>query len=780
MFLQMALLAPGMSTDNASANAGSDNVSFGGVSEQFKSLFLEGVDVNDEVTGGGTSLSNASRLVFPQESVREFQVLSNQYSVEFGRSATGVINVLTKSGTNQLLGRGYYFLRDKAFDKPNAFASGKTPFRQQQYGATLGGPIREDRVHFFGTYERQVFDDVVTVRMPAFVLPIITDPRTEIPRPLRQHNAFGKVTASLSPAHYLTLMGLFAKTRKDNQDLGGTLAGDAGDNERAHNFFFVGALTSVLTNNFTNELRIAAGQAKLERVPSGALGPSIVFPSITFGQANNHPQGRDQRNYIAMNTVNWHHEGALGTHDIKAGLEANIVKGTNHVNTTLNGNYLFLEDRLPMAGDPTTYPVRYQVRTGDINLTQPLNMYAAFIEDRWRPWSPLTLSIGLRYDRQFWRGSLDGADVPTDIPSGEFWTRFVAGDLQGINYKFMPNDPTNLAPRVGFAWDPGTDGRMVIRGGFGMFFQHIPMATGQGIVRQYPNVFLQSYENDVRVTRVPNLAFPATPAVSELPALATGTVGVPNPVGRFPHTEQFSIGAQRQVASNMAISADFVHTLGLHFPRSYNVNARQSDGSYPLVANGRIMNVNDYGNRIHGNQLQVRLDRRLANNLSFQSSYTYLRLFQFQNVPVDKPESKRGLRPGHQRCPSSAGAERRLQIAVRCSARRRHDGLVGRALHHHHRLRCERRSRRERTADRGRHDVPPNSARGDSYFDTDLRISKRFKLGTRQLEILWEMFNLFNTKNFGGYQGNQRSVLFGQPSFALAPFQGQLGIRFDF
>ena len=206
-FVDLALLAPGVTVDTASANSATDSISFGGFNEQFKSLWLEGIDINDEVTGGGSGLSNASRHTFSQESVQEFQIVANQYSVEFGRSGSGVINILTKSGSNRLAGRGYYFLRDDAFDKPNAFATGKVPFRQQQFGATLAGPIVRDRVHYFASYERQIYDDVVTVNIPAFVLPIITDPRTEVPRPLRQHNFFGKLTATMSPRHYLSATG---------------------------------------------------------------------------------------------------------------------------------------------------------------------------------------------------------------------------------------------------------------------------------------------------------------------------------------------------------------------------------------------------------------------------------------------------------------------------------------------------------------------------------------------------------------------------------------------
>ena len=201
-------------------------------------------------------------------------------------------------------GRGYYFLRDDAFDKPNAFATGKVPFRQQQFGATLGGPIVRDRVHYFASYERQIYDDVVTVNIPAFVVPLMTDPRTEVPRPLRQHNLFGKLTATLSSRHYFSFTGMYGNQDRQAQDLGGNIAGDGGFNEKAHDVYLAGAVTSVFTNNFTNQLRIAYSDAVKDRFPSGAPGPRIIFPSISFGQATNFPQTRQQLNYIVMNTMN--------------------------------------------------------------------------------------------------------------------------------------------------------------------------------------------------------------------------------------------------------------------------------------------------------------------------------------------------------------------------------------------------------------------------------------------------------------------------------------------
>ncbi len=146
-FLDLTLLAPGVVADQGSASGGqTDSISFGGMSENYKSVWLEGVDFNDEVTGGGSSLSSATRIALAQEAIQEFQVMANSYSAEFGRSASGAINILTKSGGNQVRGAGFYFRRDDAFDKPNYFAVTVPPFKIEQYGATVGGPVKQNKL----------------------------------------------------------------------------------------------------------------------------------------------------------------------------------------------------------------------------------------------------------------------------------------------------------------------------------------------------------------------------------------------------------------------------------------------------------------------------------------------------------------------------------------------------------------------------------------------------------------------------------------------------------
>lgn len=780
-FVDLALLAPGVTVDTASANSATDSISFGGFNEQFKSLWLEGIDINDEVTGGGSGLSNASRHTFSQESVQEFQIVANQYSVEFGRSGSGVINILTKSGTNRVSGRGYYFLRDDAFDQPNAFATGKVPFRQQQFGGTLGGPIIKDRVHYFGSYERQIYDDVVTVNVPAFVVPLMKDPRTEVPRGLRQHNVFGKVTATLSPRHYVSATGMYGNQDRTAQDLGGNIAGDGGFNEKAHDVYLAGAVTSVFTNNFTNQLRLAYSDAVKDRFPSGDPGPRIIFPSISFGQATNFPQTREQLNYIVMNTANYHLDGGAGTHDFKGGFEINLSRGPRTINTAFNGEFLFLQDRLPEPGVLSTYPARYRTATGSGALDRDVDMFAFFLEDNWRARRGLTLSAGVRYDLQFLRGDLDGEAVPTDIPAEQFWARFVDGDMSGRNWMAYPNDFNNVGPRVGFAWDPRDNGRMVVRGGYGVFFDQIWTNDTGNVVQNYPNVFTRQLANDVRVTAVPNTFFPNAPPASLLSATGSTSVQVPNPGAESPSTQQSSIGIQRQIAANTSVSADYIHVLGLHFRRAYNANARRANGTFPLLPAGTVITVGDYGNRIHSDQVQLKFERRLANNFSLRTSYTYMHVSQFLETAVDKTnlDADRGPAANDTRHRMVISSVSRLPFEIQfgtiISAMSAPPYNITTGVDSN-----GDRDINERPIENGSM-IAPFSARGDNYFSIDLRTSRAFRLGgERRLEVLFEMFNLTNSKNLGGYDGNMRSSFFGQPRFALPPFQGQLGVRLDF
>jgi hypothetical protein len=511
------------------------------------------------------------------------------------------------------------------------------------------------------------------------------------------------------------------------------------------------------------------------------VSPRVDFPSISFGTGTNFFQGRDQKNYIITDVFNVHKETRIGTHDLKFGGTANVVKQASRFDDTFHGRFLFLKDQLPVPGVPSTYPVLYQVRVGDPNLDLAINVFDGFLEDQWRIRPGITLTAGVRYDVELFRDN-NAAALPTDIPVAEFLRRWIGGDLRTTSYRTSPNDLKDWAPRVSFAWDPGNNGRTVVRGGFGLYYDRLADTTRGSIMRGYPNGTVTTYANDYRVTGIPNTFFPAMVPPSMLSRSGSTMVTVPNPDGgQVPYTMQSSIGVQRQLGAATAVGVSFINILGRHFPRTYNINSRMPDGTYPIIQSGTVLNIFEMSNRIQTNQLQVTCSQRLVKNLSYQMSYTWLRARQYIDNPVDKRAINSPLDwgPGPNdathRVVFSGAYElpHQLQVSsiVSTSSAPPYNVITG--------------------VDRGDRDitnrpivnglmVEPYSARGDSFFRADLRVSKRFGIRKTKLELLWEMSNLFNTINYGVYQGNMRSVNFGRPDFAMTPFQGQLGVRFDF
>ena len=195
------------------------------------------------------------------------------------------------------------------------------------------------------------------------------------------------------------------------------------------------------------------------------------------------------------------------------------------------------------------------------------------------------------------------------------------------------------------------------------------------------------------------------------------------------------------------------------------------------------MGLNDYGNRLVSDQVQFKFDQRFGTALTLRSSYTYAKVYTFNSPSIDKANLDADWGPAandvRHRFVMSSVARLPLGRAVRRRSSRRSSAA---ALQHHHRARHQRRSRHQRAAARAAARWSRRSRGGATASSAPTCASARPSgLGAeRKIEVLWEMFNLFNTVNFGNYDNNMRSTRFGQPRFAAAPFQGQLGLRFDF
>jgi hypothetical protein len=826
-FMDLMLLAPGVTLDQSSIRRdANDSVSFYGMSETFKSVWLEGVDFNDEVTTGGTNLSPATRTRLGQEAIQEVQVMSSGYSPEFGRSATGAVNVVLKSGGNDVHGSGFYFLRDDSFDKaPFSVSNGvATPIseppdrKRQQFGGTFGGPIARERAFFFGSFERQLQDTSTEVSIPTEVETFVRsldmgyNLDRVVPQNRKEINAIGKLDFHFNPSNTLNLTYLYDDNDNFNQDVNSSIAADGGFDDLGSSYFASANLTSVINSRTVNEFRLNRSIQRLFRSAPGKSDlflPTLFFPSVEIGTSDSVPQGRVQRNWILSNTTS--HD--LSNHSLKWGVEMNDVVALVDSNARFNGGYSFSCEEITCAefGIPFRYSAAFNLRfdRGEsldprvASMNRDVDMYALFFNDAWRVRPNLTFNMGLRYDLRVFEGDLGGPDAfaqpgfSRDNPE-DVWLQVVLGEAGSMGvqtWRPAPTDTLDLSPRLGLSWDIRGDGKSVVRASYGIFHDRINTISLRGTVFGYNDLITRAVE-----VENPNF-FPLVPSPTDLPVNTAGRPTIPTPTANTPYTQQSNVGFQYSINPDMAFSADFTHILGLHFAFNRNVNAPlpldQTGGARvcPLadrlnaagISNGclRMRMGLDMSNRIKINMLTLKLERRFRNRFGFLLGYTLGDTKQFSGAtfgaaqPVDANNKFNPLDfgPTENDVRSRFTANFMYLLPYDLNVSSIITANSGAAYNHTTGL--------DGNLDFQRNDRPEgvrfNSLRGEGYFQTDFRVSKKFFLDdTKNIELLWEMFNIFNNANLSNYNGNERSSTFRQARAALAPFQAQLGLRFTF
>ncbi len=662
-FQDLALLAPGVSIDYGSTRSGTtDAIAFFGFNERYKSIYVDGVDLNDELTGGGTGISDAPRAQVSMEAIQEVEVVRNQFSAEVGRQQAGVVNIITKSGTNDYRGRGFGFFRHDAFDKKNAFATGTLPFHQTQAGANLGGPIARNKTHFFGSYELWDSELVSTIRIPDALLAWLPDPRTELPITNNRNNLFGKLTHSFTSAHVLNVTYLYDRQKADGQAAASDSAADARFLEKQNDNFMVTRLTSSLGGGMANELRVGFSRSFTDRPVENGTAES-VFPGLRTGTPNNMPQGRTQKNLV-ISDVLFKHLSLAGTHSLKVGGEANIVRYPTNLNLFQFGQYTFARAEPPgLTNPPIQYTLgRYAFDFADLNS----NFYGAFIQDDWQIGSRLTVNLGLRYDVETYGGAYAGEDYPafanTDEAIRFLLTTSVGGANAGTLYKMRETDKDNIQPRVGFNWSLSEDGRTSVRGGYGRFVEggHDPISTS-GTLR--PNR-AQTYVGSGALFSLLSF-YPNEPPESILNQFSRISL-----VSAFPgvfvtsaYANQFTIGLERQLPWETALAVDYAAIRSRDNPRTVNVN-HPVDGVCPYLASCAAVNVNVSNGRIESDALQLQLRRRFGGAFGLLLAYTLLDAKE--DGPSTSPYSERSrLRPDAQRRATPVHRERTAPSPIR-------------------------------------------------------------------------------------------------------------------
>ena len=572
------------------------NVAFNGGDGRQVDVNVDGGDNKDNVVG--SLLQN-----FAYESIQEFQVLQHRWTAEQGRAVGGVVNVITKSGTNEFHGSLFSNFRDEALRKIDFFEEQRlatTPnfekpsFSRQEIGGSLGGPIFRDKLFFFGALERFRERQVNALSPTAAAqLPLIPGVGTvgDIPTPYDDWLLTAKVDHRLNDSQTMFYRFSYQKNSSPNDQIGVPANADlTGGNTNDNKLYsFVANHTWTVSPTKLNQWSFHFQDFKNE-ILGVTERPNLVFPGgIQTGRNVNVPQSTLERKFQIRDDFSWQ----IDNHGLKFGI--------NYIDTELGGFFFaalgyqlnFFDSPSVITSNTTRYPQGFatpgavrtlQFSAGDGTHNQNFSQLALYFQDDWRVSRRLTLNLGLRWDAN--PGLLIDQTNNRAIRILQQVNHPLARAITSDPEKLSRSTPswTEFQPRVGFAYDPTGAGRTVIRGGYGIFydqvFQNLTLFSQQ---QALPTIFQTLFiltNTDVgvgdpflRTFRFGVDPLPAPPASATGTDLAVGAFGrINDPDMQDPYVQKFSIGFETSLNRATTLSSDFVHTLGLHEPRVQVIN----------------------------------------------------------------------------------------------------------------------------------------------------------------------------------------------------------------
>jgi hypothetical protein len=297
-FLSFSLTTPRVAEDRnpQTGAASSSGFSINGQSARLNNVAVDGFDNNDQASG-------SVRATFSQDAVQEYQVITNPYAAEFGRTAGGVINIITKSGTNDFRGGAFYFYRSDALATEDPLTNEKIPLKDHRFGGSLGGPLVKDKTFFFMAAERQDTDTANAVTITDADITLIRSKGFEVengnvPYQVEGTNVVLKLDHQFTPSHFLTVRGNWSKGMDENQQAwGGLTARSAGGVRDSKDTSGALGLTSIFGASTFNEFRAlySANTYDIDSLDTQA-GVSVTLPGVaTFGSQRFLPSPRDSR-----------------------------------------------------------------------------------------------------------------------------------------------------------------------------------------------------------------------------------------------------------------------------------------------------------------------------------------------------------------------------------------------------------------------------------------------------------------------------------------------------
>jgi hypothetical protein len=676
------------------------------------------------------------------DSIREVQVLTSQFSAEFGEALATVTVAVTNSGTNTLRSSAFLFGQAGPLNDRPAFTPEKPPFSSERFGGTSGGPLIKDRTHFFASYEGNIVRGNKIVTSPL-------ENGAQAQNTQNEELLFLKVDHKVSRRDLLTVRYNGQWFNWHDEPGGLTLAGNGIQyNNDTHTLLV--SDTGLISNRMLNQARFQYSQyTDLRRdlnpslyvarsgysIEGGVLGP--------YGNGVN-PEGTSE----VADTVSY----VSGVHSIKLG------GGMKHVSTHSEslpygfGAYLF-------AGDPDVYTQPFafiqSVAGSKPSATadpKSLSVFG-FVQDDWTLGPRLTLNLGLRYDVE---------------------------RISNLRNYDASTDGNNVQPRIGAAWE-AIPARTVVRGGVGLY-------TQQQVLGFINRVQLNGADGAAQLSLAPeSAAMPVYPTrLSNLPVLPPRDIRVLDPNFRNPYSMQATIGAEHSLFG-MVVGTDFVYLRGFDLMSMVDSNApasipklstrtvSQADLTRPIlpVPNGfrKIINLGNEGLSWY-RAFELKVDRSVG-RVHAVGSYTFAHANDRANDVVnDKlPEDSRNLVADTGRADSDV--RHNLSVGLTWQLPELQPMMRGVSVSAYGLFRSSRPYTVTWGDDRygtSQNDARPgarNTAEGDSYQSVDLSLAKRFRAANKNFEGRIEAFNILSTVNFDEYVGALSSPYFGQPVSAF-------------
>jgi hypothetical protein len=678
-FLDFSLTSARVVMDRVPAQgaAATSGLSFNGQQARFNNIQIDGLENNDLASG-------SVRSTFSQDAVQEFQIVSDGYSAEFGRAIGGVINIVTKGGTNDYHGNLFGLLRNDTISARDVFAPKKPEYKQYQFGTIFGGPIKRDRAFFFTSFERLSIkqNNIVTIadqtvrsaRQLGFDLT-----NGPVPFALDTTTVLARADWRITPSDSLRVRYNFGGTYNGNfEPFGGLVGGsNAGIQKLDDNSLSVDNTYISAGLNLINETRFLYGRRGQDILPVEA-GPlvSLVAPegTVLFGRSALLAQLRNESIYQIVDIVSL----SRGRNQIKFGFDFAYIDvpqdqfnlpffaGGQAIFTPLNFATLLNQPGLPtlsglQAFDPTLrtpeqraflmslvdklpglpkglpladlpLPRTFLQGFGNTLIGTSTKLFSLFLQDEIKLRPNLLLKAGLRYDLN--------------------------------RVRFTPSNNGELSPRISLSYRPGWVPKLSVRASYGLFYGAPlfgPLVAAELLDSGSIKIPVIPFPLSIVPFSLPGHHFPESttiPAgVNFIPQLSQSSSIQPDLTD--PYTQQVSAGFDYFIGDNMAVSLtyDFVRGISLFAVRNINPVVRPVPGNLAAsLITGRVDPtrgiVNEFESAFdsyfHG--FTALFNRRFTNRLGFLAHYTFSRTIDnFLDFRTAIQETVDPLRPGDER-----------------------------------------------------------------------------------------------------------------------------------